>query len=432
MEHARALTGAARVTDVRVTPILISDPPLLNLQGVHQPRTPRTIVEVETASGHVGLGETYGDAYYLSAIRTVAARLHGADAFRPTELLSLIAEVVDSNPAAGAAGPASALRGKHDLAKLVATVYSVFEVAFLDAWGKILGVPVHALLGGKVRNRVDYSAYLFYKYAAHPGEPPDAWGSALDPAGIVAQARTFVQHYGFTAVKLKGGAFPPDEEIAAIRALRAAFPELPLRLDPNGAWSVETAARVARELDATLEYLEDPTSGVDGMAQVHAATGMPLATNMCVTGFDEIPTAFASDAVQVVLADHHYWGGLRRTQELAALCRTYGVGVSMHSNTHLGISFAAMTQVAATVPNLHHACDTHRPWQDEDVVTRPHTISGGAVSVSDEPGIGVQLDHDALHRLHARWVDGDVRERDDVSAMQVHEPSWTAPRLPRW
>lgn len=428
---ARALTDAPRVTEVRVTPILISDPPLLNLTGVHQPRTPRTIVEVETASGHVGLGETYGDPYYLSAIRAAVAHLRGTDVSRPTALLALVDEAVNDTASAGAA-PASALRGKHDLTKLKATVYSLFEVAFLDAWGKILGIPVHALLGGKVRDRVDYSAYLFYKYAAHPGEPSDAWGDALDPDGVVAQARTFVQHYGFTSIKLKGGVFPPDEEIAAIRALCAAFPDLPLRLDPNGAWSVDTAVRVARELDGTLEYLEDPTTGSDGMAQVHAGTGMPLATNMCVTGFDEIPPAFAGDAVQVVLADHHYWGGLRRTQDLAALCRTYGVGISMHSNTHLGISLAAMTQVAATVPNLHHACDTHRPWQDEDVVTRPYAISGGAVDVSDDPGLGVELDHDALRRLHAGWADSEVRARDDVSAMQTYDPSWTAPRLPRW
>ncbi|GAB2743237.1 glucarate dehydratase family protein [Salinifilum aidingensis] len=432
-------TNASHVTDVRVTPILISDPPLLNLPGAHQPLTPRTVVEVETASGHVGLGETYGDQYYLSAVRAVAAQLHAADVSRPNALLARVDEALDGpgrdengSGGAEAGAPASALRGKHDLPKLKASAHSAFEVAFLDAWGKALGVPVHALLGGKVRDRVDYSAYLFYKYGAHPNREPDAWGSALDPAGIVAQARTFVQHYGFSSIKLKGGVFPPDEEIAAIRALRAAFPELPLRLDPNGAWSVDTAVRVARELDGTLEYLEDPTPGPDGMSQVHARTGMPLATNMCVTGFDEVPQAFGSDAVQVVLADHHYWGGLRRTQELAALCRTYGVGVSMHSNTHLGISLAAMTQVAATVPNLHHACDTHRPWQDEDVVARPHTISGGAVVVSDEPGLGVELDRTALERLHARWAGSEVRARDDAAAMRAHDPSWTAPHLPRW
>ncbi|MDA0564814.1 glucarate dehydratase [Streptomonospora sp. S1-112] len=429
-----AYTTDRFVREVRVTPILITDPPLLNLSGVHQPLTPRTVVEVETEGGHVGLGETYGDTEYLTAIERVAARLAGTDVSRPTALRALIDDVLGHDDAAATAAdvPASGLRGKRDLAKLKASVFSVFEVAYLDAWGRLLGVPVHALLGGKVRDRVDYSAYLFYKWAGHPGAEPDAWGAALDPQGVVEQARLFIDRYGFGSIKLKGGAFEPDQEIAAMHALRAAFPHMPLRLDPNGAWSVETGLRVARELTGVLEYLEDPSAGTDAMSRIHAETDMPLATNMCVTGFDEVPDAFAKNAVQVVLSDHHYWGGLRATLDLAALCRTHGVSVSMHSNTHLGISLAAMTHVAAAVPNLEHACDTHRPWQDEDVITRPHTFTGGAVEVSDDPGLGIELDTDALADLHRRWKDSDVRDRDDVAAMRAADPDWTAPRLPRW
>ncbi|GAA1754312.1 glucarate dehydratase family protein [Streptomonospora arabica] len=425
---------AGRVREVRVTPILISDPPLLNLQGVHQPATPRTIVEIETESGAVGLGETYGDTDYLTAIRRVAPHLAGADVSRPTALRAVVDEVLgaDETAYAEAGTHAAGLRGKRDLAKLKASVFAVFEVACLDAWGRILGVPVHALLGGRVRDRVDYSAYLFYKWAAHPGAGPDEWGGALDPQGVVEQARLFADRYGFGSIKLKGGVFDPDQEIAAVRALRTAFPDTPLRLDPNGAWSAETGERVARELTGVLEYLEDPAAGVGAMARIHQRTGMPLATNMCVTGFDEVPEAFSRNAVQVVLSDHHFWGGLRATLDLAALCRTYGVGVSMHSNTHLGISLAAMTHVAAAVPDLHHACDTHRPWQQEDVVTRPHAFKGGAVEVSDAPGLGIELDTDALADLHRRWSDSDVRDRDDVGAMRAVHPDWTAPRLPRW
>jgi glucarate dehydratase len=425
---------ASRVADVRVTPILITDPPLLNLQGVHQPLTPRTVVEVRTASGHVGLGETYGDTEYLTAIEAVAARLEGTDTARPADLRTIVDQVCDSAATLGSAAdvPASGLRGKRDLGKLKASVFAAFETAYLDAWARVLGVPVHALLGGRVRDRVDYSAYLFYKWAGHPGAEPDAWGAALDPDGVVEQARALIDRNGFRSIKLKGGVFAPDAEIAAIRALHRAFPGLPLRLDPNSAWSAETGVYVARELAGVLEYLEDPTAGIDAMAEVHAATGMPLATNMCVTGFDEVPEAFAKRAVQVVLSDHHYWGGLRATLDLAALCRTHGVAVSMHSNTHLGISLAAMTHVAAVVPDLHHACDTHRPWQDEDVITRPHTFHGGAVEVSDAPGLGVELDRDRLADLHRRWADSDVRDRDDAAAMRAVDPDWHAPRLPRW
>jgi glucarate dehydratase len=171
---------------------------------------------------------------------------------------------------------------------------------------------------------------------------------------------------------------------------------------------------------------------VAGMAEVHRRSGVPLATNMCVTSFSEIPVAFASDAVQVVLSDHHYWGGLQATRELAAICRTYGVALSMHSNTHLGISLAAMTHVAAVVPDLVYACDTHRPWQTEDVITRPHVFADGAVEVPNAPGLGVELDREAVATLHQRWLDLGVRDRDDVAAMRVADPQWEQPSLPRF
>jgi glucarate dehydratase len=425
------------ITDVRLTPILVADPPLLNTQGVHQPYTPRLIVEVETADGVVGVGETYGDTKYLELARPFAEQLRGRQVSDLNGLFTVADEVaVDAARVSGQVD-VGGLRGVQTADKLRLSVLSGFEVACLDALGKALGLPVHALLGGKVRDSVEYSAYLFYKWAAHPQGVPaetDDWGAALDPAGVVAQARRFTERYGFTSFKLKGGVFPPDEEIAAVRALAEAFPGHPLRLDPNGAWSVETSLKVAKELGDVLEYLEDPALGTPAMAQVAAGTQVPLATNMCVTTFGEIEEAFTRGAVQVVLSDHHYWGGLRNTQQLAAVCRTFGVGVSMHSNTHLGISLAAMTHVAATVPDLHHACDSHYPWQSEDVLTERLAFEDGRVTVSDAPGLGVELDPEKVRLLHRRWLDDDgtLRDRDDAAAMRVAEPGWTTPAVPRW
>ncbi|MEU0113704.1 glucarate dehydratase family protein [Streptomyces bobili] len=425
------------IKDVRLTPILIADPPLLNTQGVHQPYTPRLIVEVVTADGVTGVGETYGDSKYLDLARPYAKKLPGRKVSDVNALFTLSDEVDVDRSRISDQVDVGGLRGVQTADKLRLSVISAFEVACLDALGKTLGLPVHALLGGKVRDAVEYSAYLFYKWADHPEAVPhekDDWGAATDPAGIVEQARTFKERYGFTSFKLKGGVFPPDEEIAAVRALAEAFPGHPLRLDPNGAWSVETSLRVARELQDVLEYLEDPALGTPAMAEVAAGTDVPLATNMCVTTFAEIKEAFARDAVQVVLSDHHYWGGLRNTQHLAAICRTFGVGVSMHSNTHLGISLAAMTHVAATVPNLHHACDSHYPWQSEDVLTDRLTFTDGRITVPDTPGLGVDLDRDRLQHLHRRWLDdnGTYQDRDDASAMRVANPTWKTPPVPRW
>ncbi|MEU6984402.1 glucarate dehydratase family protein [Streptomyces sp. NPDC046324] len=410
------------VEEVRLTPILIADPPLLNTQGVHQPFTPRLVVEVVTRGGVTGLGETYGDGKYLDLARPLAEALPGRAVTDVNGLFTLAARVCGDSRAVDERVDAGGLRGVQTAAKLRLSVVSAFEVAYLDALGKSLGLPVHALLGGKVRDSVEYSAYLFYKV-----DGTDDWGPALDPAGVVEQARRFDRTYGFRSFKLKGGVFPPEQEIAAIRALAEEFPGRPLRLDPNGAWSVETALEVARELKDVLEYLEDPTTGTETMAEVASRTDVPLATNMCVTTFEEVPEAFARDAVRIVLCDHHYWGGLHRTRELAALCRTYGVGLSMHSNTHLGISLAAMTQVAATLPDLDHACDTHYPWQSEDVVTTRPVFHDGRLTVSDTPGLGVELDREALAALHRRWLDddGSLRDRDDAAAMRRLRASGT-------
>ncbi|MET9954685.1 enolase C-terminal domain-like protein [Streptomyces sp. NPDC006339] len=429
------MDSALRIDDVRLTPVLIKDPPLLNTQGVHQPFTPRLVVEVVTTGGVTGLGETYGDTRYLDLARPLAEALPGRSVTDVNGLFALAAEVCDPGAAGGVDDrvDAGGLRGAQTADKLRLSVVSAVETACLDALGRTLGLPVHALLGGKVREEVEYSAYLFYKWGARPGaapDPADPWGEALDPAGIVEQARRFDRAHGFGSFKLKGGVFEPEREIAAIRALAKEFPGRPLRLDPNGAWSVETSLAVARELGDVLEYLEDPATGTEAMARVAAGTEVPLATNMCVTTFEEVPDAFARGAVRIVLCDHHYWGGLHRTRELAALCRTYGIGLSMHSNTHLGISLAAMTQVAATLPRLDHACDTHYPWQSEDVVTTAPEFRAGRLAVSDAPGLGVTLDRDRLADLHRRWAedDGRMRDRDDAAAMREADPAWTPGR----
>ncbi|MFE3830577.1 enolase C-terminal domain-like protein [Streptomyces sp. NPDC059092] len=425
------------IAHIRITPILIEDAPLLNLQGVHQPWATRAIIEVETAGGIVGVGETYGDAEHLEALSLFGAELAGMSVASPNLLWKVAQRVLRPGAVASSltdGKPSSWVTGVASLRKLHAICVSAFEVAYLDALGRSLGLPVHELLGGKVRDRVDYAAYLFHKWEKHPvpGAPVDDWGAALDPAGVVAQARRFVDRYGFRSIKLKGGVFEPAQEVSAIRALKEAFPELPVRLDPNGIWSPETSIEVARELSGVVEYLEDPTTGQKNMSAVRKATGIDLATNMCVTTTEEIRSAVEVDAVQVILCDHHFWGGLRATHQLAGVCEALGLGLSMHSNTHLGISLAAMTHAAAAAPGTLHACDTHRPWQPEDVIESPLEFVDGAVVVSDDPGLGVELDRESLMVLHKRWQDSDVRRRDDVGAMRVADPSWVKPEFPRW
>jgi glucarate dehydratase len=413
---------AMPILDV-VTPIAFPDPPLLNSAGVHEPWALRAIVQVRCGDGLVGLGETYGDAPHLALLQRTAEAIKGLDVFDLAGLRQRTQRAIGVVDAPDKHG----LTGGSSRQKTLARVVSPFEVALLDLQGQAIGQPVHSLLGGKFRDSVPFSAYLFYKWAGD-----DEWGPALDPDQIVAQARTMIDRYGFGSIKLKGGVFPPDEEIAAIRALRDAFPGHPLRLDPNAAWTVDTSVKVAAETAGLLEYLEDPTPGLAGMAEVAALAPMPLATNMVVVSFDDLPESVARGSVGIVLADHHYWGGLRASAELAAICRTWGLGLSMHSNSHLGISLAAMTHLAAATPNLTYAVDTHTPWQlGVDVVESPLPIAGGSVEVPDAPGLGVTLDPDALARMHEDYRSCGIRERDDTAYRQKFEPDYVK-RRPRW
>lgn len=416
------------ITAVRVTPIAFRDPPLLNVVGVHQPYALRSILEVETGDGFVGLGETYGDTAMREGLAAVAPHLVGLD---PFDLAGLHA-TIHRHLAAGADAGLSVAPGT-SRRNLPVKVEAAFEVAFLDLQGQLLGRPLVDLLGGAVRDRVPYSAYLFYKFARHRGaSEDDAWGAALDPEGIVAQARRMIDLHGFASIKLKAGVFAPDAEADALRALAGAFPGAPLRIDPNGGWTVATSLRMAAQLADVLEYLEDPAPGLEGMAEVARQVDLPLATNMVVTGFEHLPEALRLGSARVILADHHYWGGLRATQHLATICRTWGLGLSMHSNSHLGISLAAMTHVAAAIPNLTYACDTHYPWQEDEVIEGGKlAFEGGALRVPDGPGLGVRLDPDALARLHETYLACGIRDRDDVAEMRAYRPDWTG-ALPRF
>ncbi|GLY27234.1 glucarate dehydratase family protein [Kineosporia sp. NBRC 101731] len=411
---------------VRVTPVAFRDLPLLNSVGVHEPFALRTIVEVVTAGGQYGLGETYGDEPHLRRIEKAAAALVGTDIFDLHEIQRrVIVSLADDRQVGG-----------HGMAGMVTTsstsdrVLSPFEVAALDLQGKMTGRPVSDLLGGAVRDRVSFTGYLFYKWAGHPGQDDDAWGAALDPDGLVRQARKMIDEYGFSSIKLKGGVFPPDQEVAAIRELRKAFPDIPLRLDPNAVWTVPTSIKVGQDLEGVLEYLEDPTAGIPGMAEVAREVPMPLATNMCVVAFGHLQPAVQQGAVGVVLSDHHFWGGLRRSQSLAAICDTFDLGLSMHSNSHLGISLAAMVHLASATPNLDYTCDTHWPWKrPEDDVIVPGVLgfADGAVKVPTTPGLGIELDRDALARMHQQYLDSGIRNRDDTGYMRSVNPQWKAP-----
>jgi glucarate dehydratase len=435
-----------RIAKLRVHSIAIPDPPLRSSYGLHSPYALRTILELESDDGIIGISETHGGEAIASAFEALQARVLGADPYR---LSGTLMAMVEGEPGSTSFDRSQTFHvpGENPL-DAATRLYSAIEIASLDLIGKSVHQPVCDLVGGRVRDKVPFSAYAFYKHRGGGGEGPDTrpdeYGEALTPLAIVGQVKQMIGTYGFRDIKLKAGVLDPDLEIETIRQLRREFgPKIPLRLDPNCAWSVKSSVSVGKALIHEMAdggYLEDPTVGIAGMSEVRrqlreAGIPTPLASNVAVTSFADLPETIEKDAVQIVLCDPHYWGGLRQVQHLGKICRTFGLGLSMHSNSHLGISLMAMAHAAAATPQLAYACDTHYPWQSatDEVVAggRIHMVDG-CVAISGKPGLGVELDYDQLARGKERYRKCGYRRRDDEAEMRKQvDPNWK--RIPaRW
>jgi len=433
-----------KIKDLRIHSIAIADPPLRSSYGLHAPYALRTIIELESEEGIIGINETYGGEAPFKALLAIREKVIGASPFR---LTGSINPEMKSKYSGHDRSQTYLVPGENPLDETTRT-YAAIEVACLDLIGKSIGVPVCDLIGGRVRDKVPFSAYPFYKHAGGGGEGDDQredeYGEALTPESLVRQTKRMIGQYGFGSVKFKAGVLDPELEIETIKLMYKEFgPNVPLRIDPNSAWTVETSVKVGVALAKELSgggYLEDPTAGIPGMGAVRKkllelGMDVPLATNVAVTSFGDIPSAVKHDAVQIILCDHHYWGGMRQVQHLAKLAETFNIGLSMHSNSHLGISLMAMAHVAAATPHLTYACDTHYPWQsaiDEVVEGGRVEIKDGCVTIPEKPGLGVTLDYDQLARGKERYSKLSYRKRDDEAEMRKHvDPNWKR-ILPRW
>lgn len=420
-----------KIKEFHITPIAVVDPPLLNAAGLHAPYALRTVVELVTEDNISGVSEIPGNIDIDKALERSRPLIIGQDPFQINKIRDiLLAEFGTEKPADRGFTPWDQ--------RTVVHVFSSIEVACLDIIGKIINRPVVDLLGGKRRDAVPFSAYLFYKYEGAGGElefgtDPNATGwaaarqaSALNPAEIVAQAKAMCSAFGFQSIKLKGGVFEPRQEVDAILALHEAFgPNVPLRIDPNALWTVETSIKYGKEMEGIIEYLEDPCRGQENMAAVRKALKTPLATNMCTTSFGDIPRSVQLGSEDIILSDHHFWGGLQESMKLTSICETFGRDLSMHSNSHLSISLAAMVHLGAAIPNFKYALDTHYPWQsDEIIVGGRMKFEDGAVPVPSGPGLGVELDRAALAKLHENYKKCGLTKRNDEIEMQKVQPDW--------
>jgi len=361
-----------RIADIRATTVTVPlEAPLRHSNGAHWGRFVRTIVEVETDTGLVGLGELGGGGESAeAAIRALTSYLRGHDPFQLEALRFAI-----TNPTA------SLYNNRTQL-------HAAIEFACLDIIGQHLGVPVYDLLGGKLRDEVPFASYLFFRYPNDSGD-----GEVRTPEQLAAEAVELKRKHGFTVHKLKGGVFHPDYELECYRALAAAVPGDRLRYDPNAALSVGQARRFGQAIaDLPNDYLEDPTWGLNGLRQLRDL-GIPLATNTVVVNLEQLATNVRDPAVDVILLDTTFWGGIRPCVKAAGVCETFQLGVAVHSSGELGIQLATMLHLGAVLPNLAYAADAHYHHLLDDVITGGlMSYENGTIAVPSGPGLGVTLD----------------------------------------
>jgi glucarate dehydratase len=366
-----------RIADVRATTVTVPlEAPLRHSNGAHWGRFVRTIVEVEADNGLIGLGEMGGGGESAeAAVRALRDYLVGHDPARTEALRFMLA-----NPTASL---------YNNRSQLLAAV----EFACLDLQGQHLGVPVHELLGGRVRDEVSFASYLFFRYPN-----ADGTGEVRTPEQLVAHAQQLKDAYGFSVHKLKGGVFSPEYELNCYAALAAAFPDDRLRHDPNGAWSAEDGIRFATAIEGmNNDYLEDPTFGLNGLRRVREKTTVPIATNTVVVTFEQLAANVRDPAVDVILLDTTFWGGIRACIKAAGVCETFQLGVAVHSSGELGIQLATMLHLGAVVPNLAFAADAHYHHVTDDVIEGgKFEYRDGAIAVPSGPGLGVTLNRDKL------------------------------------
>jgi glucarate dehydratase len=400
-----------KITDIKATTVTVPlEAPLRHANGCHWGRFVRTIVEVETDEGLVGLGEMGGGGESAeAAVRAMKSYLVGRDPTRLEEMRFLIA-----NPTAS-------------LYNNRTQILAALEFACLDIIGQKWDVPVSEILGGRLRDRVPFASYLFFRYQ----NPKDGGGEVRTVDQLVSYATDLKAQCGFTSHKLKAGVFAPEYELECYRALAKALAGDRFRFDPNAVWSTETAIWFGQQIeDIRNDYLEDPVFGMNGMRRVREKVRMPLATNTVVVNFEQLAANVLDTAVDVILLDTTFWGGIRPCVKAAAVCETFQLGVAVHSSGELGIQLATMLHLGAVIPNLSFAADAHYHHLSDDIIQGgKFKYEKGTIAVPEGPGLGVQLNRDKL----AEYAEAYQRLGSYPYDQDPLRPGWT-PIIPndRW
>lgn len=339
-----------------------------------RPGTTRLLVQIHTADGTVGLGETICLWEFVEPVlaRTIIPLALGENAL-DIERLCLKIEGAGYY---------------HHIRALVAALAG-FEMALWDIVGKQAQLPLYQLWGGAYRNPIPLVAYL----------------QAKDPHQIATQATAAVAA-GFTTIKVKIG-MTPDSDLAIVKAAREAAPQIKLRADVNGAWTIGTAKRMLREMEQyDLEYVEQPLplNDLNGHAHLRRLFSTPIALDESAYTMQDVLAIVRADAADVILLDPHQSGGLLRCRKAAAIAEAASLPITLHSGAELGFSTAAYLHLAATLPNLMLALDNQQPNLTDDIVAEPHLLERGSLRVPSGVGLGMQLNPQKLEQYRAEHI----------------------------
>jgi glucarate dehydratase len=400
-----------RITDIRPTTVTVPlEAPLRHANGCHWGRFVRTIIEVDTDEGITGLGEMGGGGESAEAIfRAMKNYLVGHDPARLEEMRYLIA-----NPTAS-------------LYNNRTQILAALEFACLDILGQKWNAPVSEILGGRLQDRVPFASYLFFRYP----NSKDGSGEVRTVEQLIAHALELKTRYGFTSHKLKGGVFAPEYELQCYQALGAALDGDRFRFDPNAVWSTEQAIWFGQAIEGIKnDYLEDPVFGLNGMRRTREKIRIPLATNTVVVDFEQLAANVLNTAVDVILLDTTFWGGIRQCIKAAGVCDTFQLGVAVHSSGELGIQLATMLHLGAVIPNLSFAADAHYHHLADDIIEGgKFKYEGGSIKVPEGPGLGVKLNREKVEQYSELYkrLGSYPYDRDPL------RPEWT-PTIPnnRW
>jgi glucarate dehydratase-related protein len=427
---------------MQVIPVAGHDSMLMNIGGAHGAYFTRNIVILKDSAGNTGVGEAPGGEVIYNTLVEAIAQVKGQEVARMNRLVHQI-HVGNQSSDFDSFG-----KGAWTF-ELRVNAVAALEAALLDLMGKFLGVPVCELLGpGKQRDEVTVLGYLFYIGDRQKTDLPYQEGErshhdwyhlrhqeAMNSEAVVRLAEAAQDRYGFKDFKLKGGVLPGEQEIEAVKALAKRFPDARITVDPNGAWLLDEAIDLCKDLHGILSYAEDPCgaeqgfSGREVMAEFRRATGLPVATNMIATNWREMQHAVMLQSVDIPLADPHFWT-MHGAVRVAQLCDEWGLTWGCHSNNHFDISLAMFTHVGAAVPGKPTAIDTHWIWQEgnQRLTKEPLQIVNGKIKVPEKPGLGVEIDMDQIHRAHELHRKLPTGARNDAAAMQYLIPGWTFDR----